>query len=110
MKLITKEVESALLKSPLYSTEKEKRSKVIVKFFTPWSNWTWYVIEGNKEKETGVWTFFGLVEGLETELGYFTLSELESVRGPAGLKIERDMYFDGKFVDKETNTIVSSRE
>jgi hypothetical protein len=30
---------------------------------------------------------------LESELGYFSLSELESVRGPFGLPIERDVYF-----------------
>jgi hypothetical protein len=43
--------------------------------------------------------FFGLVVGLETELGYFTLNELESVRGPMGLKIERDRHFSGTLAD-----------
>ena len=28
-----------------------------------------------------------------SELGYTLLSELESVRGPGGLKIERDLWF-----------------
>jgi len=37
--------------------------------------------------------FFGLVKGFEEEFGYFTLSELEGVTGPMGLKIERDLYF-----------------
>lgn len=37
--------------------------------------------------------FFGLVKGMEDELGYFSLEELESISGPGGLKIERDMYF-----------------
>jgi hypothetical protein len=37
--------------------------------------------------------FFGLVDGFEKELGYFSLSELSSVRGKSGLKIERDRYF-----------------
>ena len=37
--------------------------------------------------------FFGLVIGFETELGYFSLSELESIVGPYGLKIERDISF-----------------
>ena len=40
--------------------------------------------------------FFGLVSGFELELGYFSLSELESVRGPLGLPIERDLYFEPK--------------
>ena len=40
--------------------------------------------------------FFGLVIGMEMELGYFSLSELESVRGSLGLPIERDLYFKPK--------------
>lgn len=59
-----------------------------VKFFTPDSNWTWYASEFD-----GKDTFFGLVIGLETELGYFCLSELSQVHGPLGLPIERDLYF-----------------
>jgi len=38
--------------------------------------------------------FFGLVDGFEKELGYFSLSELENLRGPFGLKVERDLYFE----------------
>jgi hypothetical protein len=37
--------------------------------------------------------FFGAVAGIEFELGYFRLSELEETRGPFGLPIERDLYF-----------------
>ncbi|OHB59060.1 MAG: hypothetical protein A2Y12_18475 [Planctomycetes bacterium GWF2_42_9] len=36
---------------------------------------------------------FGLVLGHERELGYFSLSELESCQGPLGLRIERDLHF-----------------
>ena len=66
-----------------------------VKFFTPDSNWTWYAIEfdGND-------IFFGLVDGLCKELGYFSLSELESVRGPLGLKIEKDLYFEPTILEE----------
>jgi len=94
MKLITKEIENKLLKTPLYSQDGKPANEVpiLVKFFTPDSNWTWYVTEAQKE-ENGDWTFFGLVDGFEKELGYFVLSELESVKGPLGLGVERDMYF-----------------
>jgi hypothetical protein len=34
-----------------------------------------------------------MVHGHEKEMGYFMLSELQSVKGPVGLKIERDMHF-----------------
>ncbi len=72
----------------LYATEKEADPKAIVKLFTPWTNWTWYITEFDGEDMC-----FGLVCGHENELGYFSLSELEEIRGPAGLKIERDRHF-----------------
>jgi hypothetical protein len=62
-----------------------------VKFFTPDANWTWYPTEHDGED-----LFFGLVSGFDVELGYFSLSELESVRGPFGLAIERDRYYQPK--------------
>src|ERR1035437_829867 len=99
MKLLTKAIEAKLAKSPLGSQEKNENPEIIVKFFPPWGSWSWYVTEGEK-LENGDWRFFGLVDGHEKELGYFLLSELQSVRGgPLGLKIERDMYFDGDLKD-----------
>jgi hypothetical protein len=74
----------------LYSGEELGLQAVAqVKFFTPDSNWTWYASEFDGED-----IFFGLVVGFEMELGYFSLSELESVRGPLGLPIERDRWFE----------------
>jgi len=74
----------------LYSQEEEGlEAQAVVKFFTPDSNWTWYASEFDGEDR-----FFGLVDGFELELGYFSLSELEQVHGPLGLPIERDLHFD----------------
>jgi hypothetical protein len=87
MKLLTNELRRQL--PELYTTEHEEDPQVICKFFTPDSNWTWYATEFDGDD-----TFFGFVEGLDNELGYFSLSELESVRGPLGLRIERDLYFE----------------
>lgn len=88
MKLLTEELRKKL--PPLYATEKTEDSDkmVHVKFFTPDSSWAWFALEFDSND-----TFFGLVDGLEVEMGYFSLSELESVRGPWGLPIERDRYF-----------------
>lgn len=86
VKLTTKEVRSKL--PPLRTTEHEADPVARVKFFTPWSNWTWYATEFDGED-----TFFGLVDGLESELGYFSLTELEEARGPCGMRVERDLYF-----------------
>ena len=59
-------------------------------FFCPWSDWTWFVTEGGPRDDDFI--FFGYVIGFEEEWGYFSLSELESIRGPGGLTIERDLY------------------
>ncbi len=77
---------------PLYSgEEKGLEAQAQVKFFTPDSNWTWYASEFDGED-----ILFGLVSGMEVELGYFSLKELEEVRGPLGLPIERDLHFEPK--------------
>lgn len=86
MKLLTKDIIKKL--PPLYSQDGNPDAKVQVKFFCPWSSWTWYATEYD-----GKDTFFGLVKGHENELGYFSLAELQGVRGPGGLKIERDRWF-----------------
>lgn len=75
---------------------------VYVKFFQPWGHWTWYVTEG--EPTIGIdaegeefevdYKFFGFVVGDFPEWGYFSLNELQSLHGPYGLKIERDMWWD----------------
>ena len=76
----------------LYSGEEQGLDALAqVKFFTPDAQWTWFASEFNKDD-----IFFGLVIGLEIELGYFSLSELQSVRGPLGLPIERDLHFEPK--------------
>jgi len=90
MQLLTKEIEKKLPK--LYSQEHEKNPVIIAKFFCPWNQWKWICYEGEKQ-ENGDWLFFGMVYGDCHEIGYFLLSELNSVSGPFGLKIERDKYF-----------------
>lgn len=74
---------------PLYATENIEDPTVHVKLFTPWTNWTWFVIEYCPEDER----CFGLVDGFEEEMGYFDLDEMRDIRGPGGLRIERDLYF-----------------
>ena len=90
MKLLIPELRASL--PPLYSQENVPDPVVHAKFFTPDSNWTWYVTEGQAEDHD--FRFFGYVCGMQEEWGYFILSELESVRGPLGLEIERDLYFE----------------
>lgn len=70
--LLTEQIKRKLPR--LYECEsKGLNAMAQVKFFTPDSNWTWYATEFDGED-----IFFGLVVGLEVELGYFSLSELLS--------------------------------
>lgn len=90
MKLITTELEQTI--PLLYATEDTPldNKMVYAKFFTPDANWTWYVTEYDPNERL----CFGYVIGHESEWGYFSLDELESVRGPFGLEIERDIHFE----------------
>lgn len=103
MMMLTKENRQTLPR--LYSQDgKGEDATVFVKYFAPWSFWTWYATEGEPVRdETGKeidFMFFGWVFGDYPELGNFVLSELENVKGPMGLKIERDRYFDPQPLSK----------
>lgn len=74
----------------LYETEEIPDPICHVKLFTPDSNWTWYITELSKQDHT---LCFGYVIGIECELGYFTLEELESLQGSLGISVERDESF-----------------
>jgi hypothetical protein len=99
--LLTDEIKARL--PQLYANEAVGLQALAqVKFFTPDSGWYWYASEGSPVDADGYYDtdkpkvdffFFGLVVGLEVELGYFALSELEEARGPLGLPIERDEWF-----------------
>ena len=81
---------------PLYANEEIGLAALaLVKFFTPDSSWTWYASEFDGED-----IFFGLVSGLEVEFGYFALSELDEIRGPLGLPVERDLHFEPKTLEE----------
>lgn len=67
----------------------------VVKLFTPWSNCTWLLSELDPETNIA----FGLCDlGMGTpELGSVSLDEILSLRGPLGLRIERDMHWKAKY-------------
>ena len=82
--------ESLVQQIPILGSTQEQDDPVVwMKYFTPDSSWTWYVIEFDRVDRL----CFGLVIGHEIELGYFSLAELESVTGPLGLRVERDLHF-----------------
>lgn len=88
MELLPNEIAASL--PPLYSQEGKGEDAVAqVKFFTPWTGWTWYASEYDPAQRL----FFGIVVGHEREFGYFSLDEMEAIEGPGGLRIERDLYW-----------------
>lgn len=87
MLLLTAALKAAL--PPIGATSGQADPVVRAKLFLPDSAWTWYVIEFDGDDEC-----FGLVDGFERELGYFSLRELERGRGPLGCRIECDRYFE----------------
>ena len=103
MKLLTKEIREKL--PPLYAQDgKGGKAIAYLKLFTPDSGFTWWITEGSPIKdESGTevdFHFFGLVEGQFKELGYVSLKELEEVRGPMGLPIERDLHWQPKTLEE----------
>ena len=102
MKLLTKELERRFAQ---VGSQEDKGDDAIVvaKFFTPWTNWTWYCLEWSPEDRT----FFGLVDGFETEFGSFALEELEEINGPAGLRIERDLYWKERTIGEVRAALAS---
>lgn len=89
MKLLTKAIEKKL--PPLYATDGVKDKMIICKFFSPYSNWTWYAVEYDPVSRT----FFGWVHGHEKSWGYFSLDELQNATAMGGKLplVERDLYF-----------------
>ena len=98
-KLLTK----AILKSlPRIGATDGQGDEAIVraKLFTVFADWAWYVIEFDPETRNA----YGLVEGFETELGYFNVDELATINLPGTIRfghrskagaitVERDIYF-----------------
>lgn len=117
-KLLTAEIAKRLPR--LRSQEKVKDPVVQVKFFSPYSNWTWYAVEGERDGEDV--EFFGYVVGHEKEWGYFHLSELEMAFGAPNLSIngkratvevplvERDCHFTPQPISKFEPSAVDVEE
>jgi len=96
MGLLTEELRDRL--PPMHSQEAEDEPWVYACFFLLQTTWRWYVIEG--EPLAGDFLFFGFVEGLESEFCQFLLSELEALRGPKDVFVQRqESFIEGKLTD-----------
>lgn len=96
MKLITKEIEEKFKKYPFGSQEGfGEDAEVLVKYFNPSGLGTWLITEAEKQDD-GEWLLYGYCNIYEWEWGSVSLKELESIKGPLGLGIERDLYTGDK--------------
>lgn len=87
MQLLTPELRNRLPK--IGATEEQGECAfALVKFFTPDGPGTWYVSEFDGED-----LCYGLVVMHGPEFGYFSLRELQRLKGMFGLPVERDLYF-----------------
>ncbi len=74
---------------PLWSQEHAK-DLLMVQSFLILGVADWYMLEYDPVEKIG----FGYVQGLaEDELGYISLTELESIKDPLGIGIKQDIYF-----------------
>ena len=105
MQLLTDKIKDAL--PSLYSTEDTpcEDKQVVVKFFNPLGSQTWEIVEGTFNEDMDTWILFGKCDlGYGAEWGYVTLAELESIKLPMGMGIERDICVNSHLHD-EWNTM-----
>lgn len=98
MKLLTQEHIRRLLANGRWNQSRSMQGvklddfRPVVKCFTPWGSAAWLFTELDPHEPD---IAFGLCDlGLgDPEIGKVRLSELVSLRGPGGLRVERDRWF-----------------
>lgn len=101
MKLITKELEKRF--AEIGDQSQVSDPVIVAKFFNPCGSATWYATEYDAENQI----CFGYVTGMAfDEWGTFSIPELESIKLPLGLGIERDIYFK----EKRFNELIKEHE
>jgi hypothetical protein len=100
MKLLTDELRQKLIdngreQAKVKGTSAERDFWPVVKLFYPAGNATWLLTELDPGDDDVAWGLCDLGMGFP-EFGTVRLSELENIRGFAGLGIERDIHFEAK--------------
>lgn len=89
MELITKDIAKKAQSQYPLGAELDNQM-IVAKFFNPAGAGTWYLMNQDPKNPDYLW---GIVELFETEMGSFSLSELQNLKLPFGLHIERDKFF-----------------
>lgn len=95
MELLTDKIKEKIELYPMGSQDgKGLEAKVIVKYFNPLGAGTWFITEGEK-LENNDYILYGychLGDDNCAECGEILLSDLQSIKLPFGMSIERDLY------------------
>lgn len=100
MKLLTQEILNEFKKQGYTGDKKDEDIRIIVKFFNPLGVQTWYCYEYDP-KDKIFMCYANLGDPRFAECGSLSLAELESIKLPLGMTIERDMYFGFNHTLKE---------
>ena len=88
--LMTREIAEELPR--LYEQDGSEDPTVYVHYFSCVNGWDWWLLEFDGTDEA-----FGLVEGYDDELGYFSIKEMEELNRQMGFAVvERDEHFEPK--------------
>lgn len=109
MKLMTEEVKKRFEKQGNTEDMKAEEIKIIAKFFNPCGQGTWYCFEYDPKDKIFV-AYVNLMGKEFAETGSVSLEEIESVKGPLGLGIERDKFFGFNHTLKEVMDTVQRGE
>lgn len=91
MKLITEDMMKKLPKLGETEEMASNEIKIPLKIFAPTNGWTWYITEYSEEEKTA----FGYMTGTQfPELGYIYMPDLENLKLPMGLSLERDLSWN----------------
>ena len=111
MMMITKEIAKRLKAADLAFVESDDggtSDEIVVKFFNPLGAANWHIVSGTpldavngeadyeteSPKDWHLFGFANLGDARCAELGYVLLSQLEEIKLPLGLGIERDIHYD----------------
>ncbi len=93
MRLITDEISTSLITNgQLFQRNPDFDPHPVVKLFTPDAAATWLIASADPEDPDLLFGLCDLGVGFP-ELGSVLLSEIQSVRGRLGLRVERDLTF-----------------
>lgn len=88
--LMTREIAEGL--PSFYEQDGAEDPTVYVHYFSCVNGWDWWLLEFDGTDEA-----FGLVEGYDDELGYFSIKEMAELNRQMGFAaVERDEHFEPK--------------